>query len=257
MNNCNQIRELLVMHTEAALDEIHERDVIDHLAGCAACRNEAAAIGKVRAWLKDSELFSPTVDYSWQALPERLTTRAKSVASAKRWLPANFGSIGWAASLAATAVLCFGLIWLTHRTPPYQPVAALAPAVAAPGNEAFLKKMQSAYAREATAQYLSECQDLLLNIMRAEKSCKGEKYDVSVEVAQARQLLGRKRMLDAELESPSVVHAKSLCDELEGFLVNLSTSDKCESPDKMHRMERFIQRERLLLRINVLQSELS
>ena len=257
MNNCDQIRELLVMHAEAALDENRERDVIDHLAGCPACRNEAAAIGKVQAWLKDSELFSPTADYSWQTLPERLTTRAKGVASAKRWLPANFGSLGWAASLAAMVVFCFGLIWLTHRTPPYKSVAAPAPASAAPGNEAFLKKMQSAYAREATAQYLSECQDLLLNIMRAEKSCESEKYDVSVEVAQARQLLGRKRLLDAELQSPAVVHAKNLCDELEGFLVNLSTSDKCESPDKMHRMERFIQRERLLLRINVLQSELS
>jgi hypothetical protein len=93
--------------------------------------------------------------------------------------------------------------------------------------------------------------------MRAEKSCEGEKYDVSLEVAQARQLLRRKRMLDAELQSPAVAHAKSLCDELEGLLVNLSTSDRCESPDRVHRMERFIEREKLLLRINVLQSELS
>ncbi len=257
MSNCNQIRDLLVMHAEAALDEIREREVDDHLATCPACRKEAAAIAKIQVWLKDAELFSPKVNYSWQTLSERLTIRAKSADSAKRWLPANFGSPGWAATLAATVVLCFGLIWLMHRSSPRRFDMAVAPATTAPGNDAFLKKMQSAYAREATAQYLSECQDLLLNIMRAEKSCEGEKYDVSVEVAQARQLLGRKRMLDAELQSPTVVHAKGLCDELERFLVNLSTSDKCESPDRMHRMERYIQRERLLLRINVLQSELS
>ncbi len=257
MNNCDQIRELLVMHAEAVLDESRQLEVTNHLAGCSACREEAAAIVKIQTWLRDSDLFSPTDDYSWQALPDRLTNRVKSADSAKRWVPANFGPFGWAVTLAATVVVCFGLVWLTHRTTPRQAVATLAPAPAAPGNEAFLKKMQSAYAREATAQYLSDCQDLLLNVMRAEKSCVGEKYDVSVEVAQARQLLGRKRMLDAELQSPAVVHAKSLCDELEGFLVNLSTSDRCESQDKMHRMERYIHREQLLLRINVLQSELS
>ena len=254
MNSCAKYREQFVLHMEGELDEARSRAVSEHLAVCEACREERGALAKVRGWLMDPELFSPAADLAWQSLPQRIAERANSISPAKRWLPSNFGSLGWALSMAATVVLCFGLVWWANRTAPEPPVAATAPA---PGNEAFLGKLQSAYAREATFQYLNECQDLLLNVMRAEKSCEGEMYDVSLEVAQARQLLRRKRMLDVELQSPAVTHAKNLCDELEGFLVNLSTSDRCESPDRVHRMERFIKREKLLLRINVLQSELS
>ena len=46
-------------------------------------------------------------------------------------------------------------------------------------------------------------------------------------------------------------------DEIENFLVNLSTSQTCARPEEIRRMERFIEREQLLLRINLLQSELS
>ena len=254
MNSCAKCREQLVLHIEGELGEAESRVVSEHLVVCEACREERKTLAKVRGWLTDPGLFSPEEDLVWQSLPQRMAGRAGSFRPAKRWLPSNFGSPGWAFSMAAAVALCFGLVWWVHRTAPEQPVAATAPA---PGNEAFLGRLQTAYAREATSRYLNECQDLLLHVMRAEKSCAGEMYDVSLEVTQARQLLRRKRMLDAELQSPAVAHAKNLCDELEGFLVNLSTSDRCESPDKVHRMERFIERERLLLRINVLQSELS
>jgi hypothetical protein len=156
--------------------------------------------------------------------------------------------------MAAVIVIGFGSIWLVNRPAPEPPALS---AAEAPGNAAFLGKMQVAYAREATAQYLSECQDLLLTLMRAGKNCDGNNYDVSFEVERARRLIQRKQLLDSELKSPDVARAKALCDELDNFLVHLSTSDRCESPDKMRRMESYIQKEQLLLRINLLQSELS
>jgi predicted anti-sigma-YlaC factor YlaD len=254
MNNCEKIKELLVLYSEGVLDTELSSRVEWHLESCLACRKEAEAIAKIRGWLSDPALFAPNQDYEWQILPQALAAKAKSTSRVRRWLPANFGSRGWALSLAATVILCFGLVWMTHR---HLTAPQVALRHAAPGNEAFLDRIQVAYAREATAQYLSECQDLLLDVMRAERNCAGDLYDVSMEVAQARQLLQRKRMLEAELTSPQVVHAKDLCDELEKLLVDLSTSDKCESHDRIQRMERYIQREKLLLRINVLQSELS
>jgi hypothetical protein len=157
-------------------------------------------------------------------------------------------------SMAAMVVLAFGTIWLVNR-PAQEPQAV--PAAEAPGNAAFLGKMQVAYAREATSQYLSDCQDLLLSLMRAGKNCDRNNYDVSFEVERARSLIRQKQLLDSELRSPYVASAKVLCDELENFLVHLSMSDRCESPEKMRRMESYIQREQLLLRINLLQSELS
>ncbi len=254
MNSCDKFTDLLVLYSEGALDAKQEREIQEHLKTCDGCRQEMEAIGTVRGWLSDPELFAPTQDYAWQKMPGMLAAKARTVGETRRWLPLNFGSPGWVLSAAAATVLCFGLVWMTHRHPPEAPVAT---ASVAPGNAAFLGRMQTAYAREATAQYLSDCEDLLLSVMRAEKHCQGELYDVSTEVLQARQLLQRKQLLEAELQSPQVMQAKGLCDELERFLVDISTSGKCESRDRIHRMERYIQREKLLLRINVLQSELS
>jgi len=55
---------------------------------------------------------------------------------------------------------------------------------------------------------------------------------------------------------PEIARARELCDELENFLVSVSTSEKCETPDRVRSFERSVERRRLLLRINVLQADL-
>ena len=254
MNECENVRSLLVLFAEGELSPEQKVLVECHLATCSGCREEAAGIDKIRSWLADPDLFAPSEDYSWQLLPRRLSERAQKLSGVKTWLPANLGSLGWTLSLAAMVVLACGLIWLTRRQ---EVEPAPVSQIEAPGNLAFLGKIQSAHAREMTAQYLSECQDLLLNVVRAEKSCDRHRFDVSLEVSRAQDLLGRKRLLDSELGAPEVARAKDLCDELEIFLINLSTAEKCETSDRLNGMERVIQKQQLLLRINVLQAELS
>ncbi len=254
MHDCGKIKELLVLYSERALDDASCAEVRDHLVTCPGCSREAGEIQEIRRRLADPQLFAPDPDYAWQLLPATLAARARVLGSAKRWLPWNSGSVVWTLSMAATLVLAFGAIWLANRQ---IPAPEPAPVVAAPGNDAFLHRMQAAYAREATAQYLSECQDLLLTLMRSGRKCQGNNYDVAFEVERAQRLIQRKQLLDSELKSPDIARAKSLCDELENFLVHLSTSSACESPDGMRRMESYIQKQQLLLRINLLQSELS
>jgi hypothetical protein len=117
--------------------------------------------------------------------------------------------------------------------------------------------MRTAYAREATSQYLGGCHALLLDLASAEGKCDAGGFDVSFEVARARQLLQQKRMLDAEPAVPATEHARGLCDDLERFLLDLSTAEKCETADSLRSLERFIQSEQLLLRIKVIQAGIS
>jgi hypothetical protein len=212
-----------------------------------------AKIDTVTSWLKDPDLFM-TDDYAWHSLPGRLAARARELNTGNRWAPSNLPSLLWAGCVAASLLLGCGLIWMLSR-----PVPAPSPLAhqAGSGNAAFLRQIESVHAREATARYLAECEVLLLNVVGAEKNCEGEKHDVSVEVARARELLQRKRILDVELRAPEVARAKALCDQLETFLVNLSVSERCETSEELHTMERFIEREQLLLRIDLLQAELS
>jgi hypothetical protein len=255
MSECKSIRGMLVLYLERELGDGEDRRVAAHLGSCAACRAEAEDIRSVRSWLSDPELFAPDNNYGWQMLPGTLAARAK--AERKFWLPPSYGSTGWALSIAATLVIGFALIYWAGSVAD-RPIASTAarPPVAAPGNAAFLGRIYAAHARAATSEYLADCQDLLVNTLRAEPNCDERKYDVSAEVTRARDLLHRKRLLDPELGAPEVARAKELCDELEGFLLNLSLSEKCESRDKLLRMEHYVRKQQLLLRIRVLQGEL-
>jgi hypothetical protein len=256
MTECEPIRELLVLHAEGELEAAGCRAVAAHLAECPACSREAAEIDAVRKLLGDPGLFAPAQDMTWQLLPRTLAARAEAMPRRPWWLPQGLVSIAWTASTAAVLFLAVVFAWMARTRPPMPVPAEIATQSAAPGNQEFLSRMQTVYAREATAKYLAQCQDLLIDVVRAEKNCSGG-YDVSSEVVRARELLARKRLLDHELATPDVARAKGLCDELEHFLVNLSTADRCETQDKILRMEKFIQRQQLLLRINVLQSELT
>ena len=248
MSSCDTIREMLVLHAEGALEPAESRQVEEHLAGCAACAAEAEQVCKIRQWLSGPDLFAPAQDLTWQLLPEKLAVRAQ--AQARRLSYRGLRLPKWVWCAVALVILAAGLTW-TRRV--QAPAPAEQPPLAA-GNEAFLGKVRTAYAREATAQYLAGCQNLLLDLTGADRKCAEDRYDVSLEVTQARQLLQEKRMLDAELSVPDVAHARTLCDELERFLVSLSASQDCETRDALLTMERSIERDQLLLRINLVQS---
>jgi anti-sigma factor RsiW len=249
MSDCLKINHLLVLRAEDQLSADERQTVEAHLAGCEACRSEAAEIARLVRHLADPGLFSPPADYRWEALPRTLAARVRNAPSAQRWLPVGFGRLGWAVSACSAFAVMLGIISLAHRFTP--------PAAAPSENAAFVRRIENVYARGATSRYLSYCQELLIQVVRADKPCEGETIDVSFEVARARDLLQRKRMLDAELDSAAVVSARGLCDELENFLVELSLADRCETPGELSRMERVIRTRQLLLRINVVQSELS
>jgi len=253
MNNCDEVRDLLILFAERELPAEEHRGVQEHLAQCENCRRELAGIESIRSALSDPDLFLPS-DYAWQSLPRALAARAREMTPVRRWVPSNLGSLGWTATLAASVLLAAGLIQVVKRL---QPVSDPTISQLPPGNEPFLRRIESVYARDATARYLNECQDLLLNLVRVEQDCDLDGHDVSAEVARARELLQSKRMLDAELKTPEVARAKELCDELENVLVDLSSSDHCESSGKLRIMQRTIRKEQLLLRINLLKSELS
>lgn len=255
MSECESIRDLLVLHLEGELERDDDGRVAAHLSACRSCRAEADELRALRGWLSDPDLFAPDKSCAWQMLPGTLAARAKTAPGP--WLPVSYGSAGWALSLAAALVVGFGLIYWAGRMAD-RPVASTAarPPVTASGNAAFLGRMYAAQARAATSEYLAACQDLLVATLRAEPSCDERKYDVSAEVTRARDLLRRKRLLDPELGAPEVARARELCDELEGFLLNLSLSEKCESRDKLLRMEHYVRKQQLLLRIRVLQGEL-
>ena len=178
MSNCDAFRELLVLHAEGVLAPESIRQVEEHLASCAACREESEQIGWIRGWLKDPGLFEPEHDMAWDLLPEKLAGRAASLPS-RRWNLAGLGLSRWARAVAA--VIACGLIWMMREYVPRPPAGQVAQAGS--GNAAFLDRVRTVYTREATVQYLDGCHALLLDLAGAERKCDRNHFDVSLEIA--------------------------------------------------------------------------
>jgi len=253
MNDCRPLGEELTLLAENALSEDEAASLRAHLEGCQKCRLEWERTRHLQVWLEDPELFAPPL-HGWDTLPEVVSGRVRARHSPTPVLSFAWLRPRWAAGIAAVLLAGLFAVWripggLRPRIPPVAQRAA--------GNAGFIKQIHAAYAKEATAQYLQECQDLLLNIVRAEKSCLGRGLDLSIEIARARSLLQTKRLLDTDLRTPEISHAKPLCDDLETFLSALSTTQECESPERMQTLEQIIQKEHLLLRIRFLEADLS
>jgi len=250
MNDCSAFRELLVLHAEGELDPDQVPRLAAHLAECAGCSGELERIQQLRVWLRDPELLSPPQTEAWVSLPSACSRNA---VRPRRFQLVRF-PLRWALPLAAGLVLAAGLMYVLRRPDVTLEQAAMP---APPGNEAFLGRIDTAVTMKATTQYLAQCQDLLVDMLNVGRTCAGKRYDVSFEVKRARDLLRRKQILDTELSAPEVAPARDLCDDLENLLVDLSLSQSCETPDKFRSIEKVIESERLLLRIKLVQSEIT
>ena len=100
MTDCEEVRESLVLYAEGELPAEQSRSIQEHLARCVSCRQEASVIRQVRSWLLNPDLFLPQDD-PWDLLPSSLASRAKG--RMRRWVPLKFGSLAWAAGVAAFA----------------------------------------------------------------------------------------------------------------------------------------------------------
>jgi len=116
---CKQVTEKLAEYQLGALDEAEAAAVAEHVAACARCRVELAALERTATLLEPMEPASPPRDL-WAGVKARMRPRRASVwdALVMRWRPAL------AAGFALLALVS-GLAWLSLRGPAVQPSSEL------------------------------------------------------------------------------------------------------------------------------------
>jgi len=116
---CKQVTEKLAEYQLGALDEAEAAAVAEHVAQCARCRAELAALERTAELLEPLEPASPPRDL-WAGVKRRMRPRRATAwdALAMRWRPAL--AVG-----VALLVLASGLAWLALRGPAVQPSSEL------------------------------------------------------------------------------------------------------------------------------------
>ena len=163
---------------------------------------------------------------------------------------------------AALAVAVFGATAFVgttaeaKRPAPSPAVAEAAEPEIAVSDEA-LERMERTMARERTARYLDEAQDVLVTVSGAPRRCdrKTQHVDMGDETRRSRELLARRAQLD--LDGSAALTAGPVLDDVEKVLREVASLENCARLRDVEAIHRHVERERLLMKMELMTRELA
>jgi hypothetical protein len=226
-----------------------------HAAGCAECGTDLAALRAMLATAAADEacVAEPPVAAEW--LHARVLARLDERPQTPRRAP----GLAWAGLAAAAALAAFAAL--------ARPVIAPAPSAGAPVADAgpriavsdeALDRIERTMARERAARYLDEAQDVLVTVSGAPRDCDraGHRHvDMEAERLRSRELLERRSRLD--LDESAAVAAGPVLDDVERVLREVASLEGCARRRDVEAIHREVERERLLIRIDLTARELA
>ena len=233
----------------------------EHNDKCPDCRAEADAYEKlvreteaVRAEIRRA---AATVD--WDALPALIAERAaaelpkpaRSVSAVRprAWL-APFRMTPVLAGAAAGLVVGAVVMYFALRAPGPRPD----PGMGYFASGEFLDRAELEQARRNTVDYLEKSQYMLLDMLDSAEQ--GPVVPAAIRAERARDLVQKKRYLNAQLERYQMAKAKAICDQIELLFRELAqVSDELPAAE-LGRLRGFVEERQLLLKINLVKKEL-
>jgi len=223
-----------------------------HAAACAECGADLAALRAMLATAAGDEACAaePPVDVQW--LKTRVAARldASPAAPTEKWLVPGLV----AAELAFVAAV---VLWnLPAGTPAASRAPVTSPTRVAVSDEA-LERMERTMARERAARYLDEAQDVLVTVSGVPRRCHREDQhvDMAEESQRSRELLARRAALD--LDGSAEAAAGPVLDDVEKVLREVASLEGCARRRDVEAIHREVERERLLMRIDLTARELA
>jgi len=228
----------------------------EHNDKCPDCRAEADAyerlVRETEAVKAEIRRAAATVD--WDALPALIADRAaaelpKPAARPRAWL-APFRMTPVLAGAAAGLVVGAVAMYFALRAPGPRPD----PGVGYFASGEFLDRAELEQARRNTVDYLEKSQYMLLEML--DSSEQGPVVPPAIRAERARDLVQKKRYLNAQLERYQMAKAKAICDQIELLFRELAqVSDELPAAE-LGRLRGFVEERQLLLKINLVKKEL-
>ena len=246
-------RRAVSLLAAGALDAGERAAAERHAASCAACAADLAVLRQMLtlAATDEARAAEPPVAVEW--LRTRVHARLDAAAA-----PAPRARRGaWVAGLATAAAVVAATIVSRSVTPPPapRPVAIAEPEIAV--SEEALERMERTMARERTARYLDEAQDVLVTVSGAPRRCdrKTQHVDMGDETRRSRELLARRARLD--LDGSAALSAGPVLDDVEKVLREVASLENCARLRDVEAIHRHLERERLLMKMELMTRELA
>ena len=227
-----------------------------HRADCASCARDYESLQALAAAVQDDPAREARLPIALSALQARVSARLDEAPPAR--------ALPWALpALAAALLAAIGAGVLQRPSPPPTPVPVVEapPSASVPPpvmvSDETLLRLEHTLARERTARYLSEAEDVILTVASSPQRCrKGkERVDVADEARRSRELLARRSLL-VELDAEQSPQAQGLLDDVEQVLRDVAALEACARKHDLEAIHRDVSRRRLLMKIDLMTREL-
>lgn len=240
LNQCCRCREEFLL-----MQQLHEESQL--LDDC--CN----AVMEEIDWEKNAELISSGITFK---SPEREPNPGWA-----SWFSFSF-NMKWA---AAAVMLIFGLgIGLGYLMFNGPKINYLAPGPVAGqtinrvnNNSASLARLENTLAKREVKQYFQQSQLVLTDLM--EQCNTGDSFSMQnqLDMKRIRALLGKNRYFNKNLDNPDLMSSKKLLKKIEWLLFEIMMNSDDASCDKLEKLQKYIKKERLLLKIRLAGKELA
>ena len=257
MNKCKRIKKQLVLFVSNELkkDSKHNNEV--HLKTCQGCNNEYQIIKKITNQVDEldieNEKIIETID--WDDVTATISSRVRSVPSqvSKRF-SVNLSNwkvlvpVGMTVFILGIAVGF--LLFQTGSNNLELEKFKLEP-------ELSLTRIESALDKKEVINYLKQSQLILTDLMKQSDHRESVSISKNLHIKKAKYLLRQNRYFKKNLNDPSLFIARNLIQKIEWLLIEILSMDQDISTDDLYRLQLFIEREKLLLKIRLIEKELT
>jgi hypothetical protein len=253
MKACREFRRDLEWLAAGELAPARRPVLEKHLGSCPACRRELEAWRSLlaEAAIPAAELEAAAAAVDWPAVGDRILAAAQR----RRLVVRRPGPVASPSRLAAAAALAavvgLGLFFLGRSTAPVPDPAARE------GVAAAVLHLQSGLARAEAISYLQQSQLMFADLLKDCPSGEMAARELSLYSRKAKELLLRKKFIEQSLPPVEWLKVRPVSERIDWLNYEILQLGEQELCGQIQRLQRLLESERLLLKIRLLERELS
>ncbi len=258
MASCKKIKKLIYLDSLEMLSKRARAKMEKHLKSCLECRFVQKEAQALASNISSDTLFPSEKEINWESFMDRVYKKIHvKLKEEERGVPLfrsylSKRHLALLAPMAIVLILAFLFIFIGLQKEPIGPV----PPHVASFSENMERRLELEMAKQATADYLREGREVLLNLAGIPIPCNGEKIDITTEKQRIEKILQKKNYISEYLEEPELQRAASLCGEVETLLLDASSMKSCTNRRELQDLEETILGRNLLMKIDIITGEL-
>ncbi len=228
-----------------------------HLKSCARCRREYHVLQSIyretRQIEAEANAVMATID--WEENARDITRDLRFKRRRQTW-SFSFQPLNWklaVPTLAGIFILGLWLGYLLFNTTSRDSLSR----EKSPEADVTLARLETTLAKKEMQHYFQKTQLLLTDLMRQCEEDGTASWTTGINRQRARTLLNKNRYFNQDLSNPQLLSTRRLLKKIEWLLYEMLTLDEEASCDRLYRLQDYIRKERLLLKLRLVGKDIT